>query len=321
MTKLIIQIPCYNEEKYLPITLAELPKQIDGIDIIEWLIIDDGSIDKTVEVAKNNGVQHIVRLIGHQGLAKAFIAGLNKAIQEEADIIVNTDADNQYSAQDIAKLINPILKGEAEIVIGSRPINDIEHFSFIKKILQKLGSWVVRKISNTNVIDAPSGFRAISRQAAMKLNVFSEYSYTLETIIQAGHKNIAITSVPIQTNKDLRPSRLFKSMSAYLRKSIITIIRIFIIYKPFRFFITISLILFIIGVLISLRFLWFYFTDSGSGHIQSLILSTLLIGSSISLFVVGILADIISVNRKLLEKIDWQLREIEEKLKKKEFDK
>ncbi len=312
MKKLIIQIPCYNEEATLPITLAELPKQVQGIDVVEWLIIDDGSVDNTIEVAKKHGVHHVVKLPNNQGLARAFIAGLEACVKAGADIIVNTDADNQYSAKDIPKLVSPILEGKAEIVIGARPIAEIEHFSPLKKFLQQLGSFAVRKASNTNIPDAPSGFRAISRSAAMKLNVFNSYTYTLETIIQAGLKNMAITSVPIETNEMLRPSRLIKSIRVYIQRSIATIIRIFMTYKPFRFFAMPGAITFCCGFLIGLRFLIYYILGSGTGHIQSLILAGLLLGAGFFLFVIGLLSDLISVNRQLLEKIDWRVQNLEE---------
>jgi glycosyltransferase involved in cell wall biosynthesis len=236
MTKLIIQIPCFNEEKALPVTLKELPRELPGISKIEWLIIDDGSTDRTVEVAKELGVDHVVRLINHQGLAKGFMAGLQACIDNGADIIVNTDADNQYYAGDIPKLIQPILDGKAEIVVGARPISEIKHFSPLKKLFQKWGSWMVRKVSHTDVEDAPSGFRAISREAAMHLHVFSEYTYTLETIIQAGQKGMAIISVPVRTNDFLRKSRLIHSIPAYLARSSNTILRIFMTYQPLEFF-------------------------------------------------------------------------------------
>lgn len=276
--KLIIQIPCYNEAESLPITLEKLPKELEGFDKVEWLIVNDGSTDNTVEIAKKCGVHHVVELTKNQGLAKAFVAGINKCIELKADIIVNTDADNQYKAEDIPKLINPILEKKAEYVIGERPISDTEHFSPIKKLLQKLGSWVVRKASGTNIPDAPSGFRALSYDCAKQLNVYNNYTYTLETIIQAGQKNIAIVSVPIQTNEDLRPSRLVKSMPSYIKKSIVTIVRIFVVYKPFRFFMSIAIILFTLGFLLGIRFLYFWFTSEGDGHIQSVILSGVLMG-------------------------------------------
>ncbi|MEI7981420.1 MAG: glycosyltransferase family 2 protein, partial [Bacteroidota bacterium] len=225
--KLIIQIPCYNEEKTLPIALAELPRRVEGFDSVEWLIIDDGSTDKTIEVARKNGVDHVVSLPKHQGLAKGYMAGLEACLHLDADVIVNTDADNQYFAGDIPALTSPILEGKAQIVIGARPIQKIAHFSPVKKLFQKFGSWVVRQASNTNIPDATSGFRAMNRESAMQLNVFNEYTYTLETIIQAGQKNLSIISVPIRVNDDLRPSRLLKSIPSYIKRSIVTIIRVF----------------------------------------------------------------------------------------------
>lgn len=312
MIKLIIQIPCYNEEGTLPIALAALPRQVPGIDTVEWLIINDGSSDRTVEVARAHGVDHIVDLGAHQGLAKGFMAGLDAALRLGADIIVNTDADNQYNAEDIPRLLQPILKGEAEIVVGERPITEIGHFSMLKKFLQKLGSWVVRVASNTGVADAPSGFRAMSRKAAMQLNVFSQYTYTLETIIQAGQKNIPIVSVPIRTNGYLRPSRLMKSMTAYIQRSILTILRIFITYKPLRFFTIAGSLPFALGTLLGLRWLWFFIVEgSEKARVPSLILAAILILIGVQLWIFGIVADIIAVNRKLLEDIQQRVKRIE----------
>jgi glycosyltransferase involved in cell wall biosynthesis len=318
MIKLIIQIPCYNEEDSLAITLSSLPSKIPGVDIVERLIIDDGSTDRTVEIAMSHGVEHLVRLPRNQGLAKAFIAGLETSINAGADIIVNTDADNQYNAEDIPKLVEPILSGKAEIVIGARPISDIQHFSPIKKVLQKIGSRIVRLVSKTDIPDVPSGFRAMSRAAAMKINVFNEYTYTVETIIQAGQKNMAITSVPVRTNKDVRPSRLVKSTTSYISKSFFTIVRIFMTYKPFEFFAYPGILSLGLGMMLCIRFMYFYFTVGGQGHIQSIILAALLIGIGSSLLVVGLVADLISSNRKLLEKLDWRLHKIEEKMGKPE---
>lgn len=312
--KLIIQIPCYNEAETLAVALNDLPKEIEGIDTIEVLIINDGSTDNTVEVAKANGVHHVVDFPHNQGLARGFVAGLEACIRHNADIIVNTDADNQYNGADIAKLVQPILTGKAEIVIGERPIMQTAHFSPIKKLLQKFGSWVVRKASRTQVPDAPSGFRAMSRKAAMQLNVFSEYTYTMETIIQAGQKGMAITSVPIRTNEDLRPSRLVKSISSYVKRSMTTILRIFVVYRPFRFFSVLALFFFIPGLCISLRFLYLFIQGEGSGNIQSLILASLLILMGFIAFVVGILSDLLSVNRKLLEQTRSRLWELDLKL-------
>jgi glycosyltransferase involved in cell wall biosynthesis len=306
MKKLIIQIPCYNEESTLGTTLSALPREIPGIDVIEWLIIDDGSTDRTVEVALAHGVNHIVRLPRNRGLAKAFMTGLETCLQAGADIIVNTDADNQYCADDIPALIKPILTGKAEIVVGSRPIDKIEHFSSVKKYLQKLGSWAVRFASKTEIPDAPSGFRAMSREAAMKINVFDEYTYTLETIIQAGQKGMAITSVPVRTNKDLRPSRLMKGIPNYIKRSVFTIVRIFMTYRSFRFFAIPGVLSFTLGILLSIRFLFYYFTGYGRGHVQSVILAALLLGTGFFLCMTGLLADLISVNRKLLEDIKWR---------------
>lgn len=309
--KLIIQIPCYNEEKTLPITLKYLPRKVEGFDKVEWLVIDDGSTDNTVKVAKEHGVDHVVSFTKNQGLARAFMAGLDAAIKLGADVIVNTDADNQYNAFDIPLLVKPILEKKADIVIGERPISEIKHFSLIKKMLQKLGSFTVRVVSRTNVKDAPSGFRAISREAALRLNVFNNYTYTLETIIQAGIKNMAITSVPIRVNEDLRPSRLVKSIPAYIKKSIVTIFRILIVYKPFRFFMTIGLVLFIFGILIGVRFLYYFFTDGGKGHIQSLILSSILILMGVQVGILAFIGDLLSVNRSLLEEIQYRLRKMD----------
>ncbi len=299
--KLIIQIPCFNEESSLPITLSELPKTVAGFDIVEWLVIDDGSTDNTVEVAGDHGVHHVVRHVQNQGLAKAFMTGLDACLSLGADVIVNTDADNQYRGSDIERLVAPILAHQAEIVIGARPIDDTAHFSFVKKALQRLGSWVVRVVSGTDIEDAPSGFRAFTASAAQKLMVFNEYTYTLETIIQAGQKNIPICSVPVGTNADLRPSRLVRSMPAYIARSFMTIIRIFVVYRPFRFFMTLGSILFLFGVLIGVRFLWFYFADQSAGHVQSLILASVFLGMGFQTMLIAFVADLLAANRRLLE--------------------
>jgi len=309
--KLLIQIPCYNEEESLPITLAELPRAVPGFDRVEWLIINDGSTDKTAGIAKKNGVDHIVNFTKNQGLAKGFMAGLDACLALGADVIVNIDADNQYDAQDIPKLVKPILSKEADIVVGDRPIESIEHFTPLKKLLQKAGSFVVRIISNTNIQDAPSGFRAMSREAAMRLNVFNRYTYTLETIIQAGQKNQAIISVPISTNKELRSSRLIKSIPTYIRKSINVIIRIFVVYKAFQFFMTIGLVVFLSGILLGMRFLYFLLIGDGAGHIQSLILSSILLGIGFQTMLTAFIADLLSVNRNLIEDIQYRIKKIE----------
>lgn len=308
MTKVIIQIPCYNEEKSLPITLADLPRELPGIDKVEWLVINDGSKDRTSEVAREHGVDHIIELPENQGLARAFQAGLRHALKMGADIIVNTDADNQYCAADIDKLISPILKGHAEIVVGARPIRDIEHFSFLKKLMQQLGSWVVRKASNTNVADAPSGFRAFSREAALRINVFSSYTYTLETLIQAGRKGISITSVPIRTNPFLRPSRLMRSTISYVFRSLLTIVRIFITYKPLRFFTYLASLPFLIGFGLGVRWIVLFYLDPTRTHLPSLILAAILLLMGFHLWVMGVIADLLSVNRSLLEELQVSQR-------------
>ena len=310
--KLIIQIPCYNEEATLGLTLSELPRQLPGIDRVEWLIINDGSRDRTLEVARACGVDHIVDLPFNQGLAKGFMAGLEASLKAGADIIVNTDADNQYCAADIPKLIAPILEGNAEIVIGARPIQEIEHFSPIKKFLQKLGSFVVRIASKTNVPDAPSGFRAMSREAALRLNVFNEYTYTLETIIQAGQRGLAIASVPIHTNGYLRPSRLVKSISAYVKHSILTIVRIFMTYRPLQFFMMLGSVPFSLGFGLCFRWLLLFWGIVGDNpakpRVPSLILAAMLILIGVQLWLFGLVADLMGVNRQLLEDIQLRLR-------------
>lgn len=309
--KLIIQIPCYNESKTLPVTLAELPRKIDGVDSIEVLIIDDGSTDGTAEVARQNGVRHIIRMTNNKGLANGFMTGLDACLQLGADIIVNTDADNQYKGEDIIKLVQPILLGEAEVVIGDRNTKGIDHFSWSKKRLQYLGSWVVRKVSETDIPDATSGFRALSRDAALQMNVVSRFTYTLETIIQAGKKNLAVTHVPIGTNPKMRESRLFSSHWSYIKRSIATITRIFTMYEPLKMFSYIGGGLFGIGLLISLRFLYFYITSGGAGHIQSLILAAILLIVGFQIVIMGLVADIIGSNRRLIENLLYRIRKIE----------
>lgn len=311
MTKLIIQIPCFNEEQSLPVSLPVLPREVPGIDVVEWLIIDDGSQDRTVEVAKSLGVDHIVRMKRNSGLAKVFMAGLDACLALGADVIVNTDADNQYCADDIPKLVEPILAGRADYVIGARPIADIPHFSPIKKALQKLGSWAVRVASNTEVPDAPSGFRAMSRACALRLNVNTEYTYTIETIIQAGRAGMAIENVDIRVNEDLRPSRLVKSISSYVRRSLVTIARVFMTYKPMKFFMVPGLAMVIIGVVGGLRYMYFYAIGQGQGHLQSLVLTAILILMGVQMALFGLLAELIGNNRKILEDIQWRTRRLE----------
>ena len=303
MSKLIIQIPCLNEEGTLAVTLADLPRQVAGFDTVEWLVIDDGSTDRTVEVARENGVDHVVSLPHNQGLAKAFMTGIETALKLGADVIVNTDADNQYDASCIPDLVRPILEKKAQIVIGARPISEIEHFSPIKKFLQKLGSFVVKIASGTTVPDAPSGFRAIHRDAAIQLNVFNRYTYTLETIIQAGRRNIPITSVPIRVNGDLRPSRLVKSIPSYVRRSLITVVRIFVVYSPLRFFSVCAAVVATPGLIGIVRFLFHYWMGEGSGNIQSLVLSSALLALAGILAMSGVISELIAVNRQLLEEI------------------
>ncbi|MCI6465953.1 MAG: glycosyltransferase family 2 protein [Faecalicatena sp.] len=309
--KLIIQIPCYNEAETLEVALNDLPKHIDGVDVIEYLIINDGSKDNTVEVAKNWGVNYVVNFRNNKGLARGFMAGLDACLRNGADIIVNTDADNQYCGADIEKLIQPILRGEAGMVVGERPIDDTEHFSPLKKKLQHLGSWVVRKASKTDIPDAPSGFRAYSRHTAMRLNVINEYTYTLETIVQAGRQKMAVTSVPIRTNAELRPSRLFSSMFGYVKKSMLTIGRALMMYKPLYCFTCIAAVFGIAGLALGIRFLVYMAIGVGTGHIQSLILASMLIIISVLCEVIGLLGDVISANRKLLEEIQFELRKMD----------
>nr|WP_302020155.1 glycosyltransferase family 2 protein [uncultured Acetatifactor sp.] len=309
--KLIIQIPCYNEAETLAIALNDLPKHIEGIDTIEYLIINDGSKDDTVRVAREWGVHYVVNFRQNRGLAYGFMAGIDACLRNGADIIVNTDADNQYKGSDIEKLVRPILEGDSDIVIGERPIDQTEHFSLLKKKLQHLGSWTVQVASKTSIPDAPSGFRAYSRDAAMRLNVFNEYTYTLETIVQAGREKMAMTSVPIGTNGELRPSRLFHSMFGYVKRSSVTIIRAFMMYKPLRFFAIIGLIPFIAGILLGMRYLVYIFIGQAGGHVQSLILASILILMGFMTIIIGLQADIIAANRKILQDIQYRIRKME----------
>ena len=306
--KLIIQIPCYNEEKTLPLTLANLPREIEGISEIEVLVIDDGSTDRTVDVAKKCGVRHIVRFPHNMGLARAFKTGIDKALELGADIIVNTDGDNQYNGNDIPKLIMPILKGNSKIVIGARQIDTIDHFSPIKKRLQKIGSSVVRRFSGTDIPDTTSGFRAFSREAALRLNVVSTFSYTLETIIEAGKRNIAITHVPIQTNEKTRESRLASSISSYIMNSAITILRIYTLYEPLRVFFFIGATLFGLGALLLLRYVYFLIIWKGGEHIPSLVISAILVILGFQVIIIGLISDIMAANRRLLEDILYSIR-------------
>lgn len=301
--KLIVMIPCYNEEKTLPLVIDSIPKQIKGVDQIETLIIDDGSTDQTVKVAQELGVTHIIQHKSNKGLARSFETGLAACLQHEADLIVNTDGDNQYPQQDIPKLIQPILAGEAEIVIADRQTDQIKHFSPLKKLLQKVGSGVVRILSSTNVPDAVSGFRAYSAEAAKQINIVTDFSYAIETIIQASKKKIKITSVPVITNPKTRDSRLFKSMWGHIKNSGATIIRVFAMYEPLKTFTFISLAMLLPGLLLAGRFLYFYITSRAGGHVQSLILAAVLIIVGFQIFLIGLLADLIASNRKLIEKL------------------
>ena len=309
--KLIIQIPCYNEAETLEIALNDLPRHIDGIDEIEYLIIDDGSEDDTVEVALSWGVHYVVSFTKNKGLAKGFMAGIDACLEHGADIIVNTDADNQYCGADIEKLVRPILDGQADIVIGERPIDQTEHFSPLKKKLQHFGSWVVRKASKTDIPDAPSGFRALSREAALRINVINDYTYTLETIVQAGRNRMAIMSVPVRTNPELRESRLFKSMFGYVKKSILTIVRAYVMYRPLTFFTVVGLIPFFTGMGLGIRFLYYFCNGSASGHVQSLILASTLLMMGFMTIIIGIQADTIAANRKILEDIRYHIKKQE----------
>ncbi|PKN88659.1 MAG: glycosyl transferase [Chloroflexi bacterium HGW-Chloroflexi-8] len=302
--KLIIQIPCFNEALTLPETLKSLPKHISGVDQIEILVVDDGSEDNTSEIAKQSGADHVVRLKKNQGLAGAFKAGLDACIRLEADIIVNTDADNQYFSADIEKLIQPILNGDAELVIGDRGVANEESFTPLKRKLQTFGSYVVSKASGLKIPDATSGFRAMTRDTALKTNVLSNYSYTLETIIQAGNRNISVASVPVRTNPPRRPSRLMNGMWDYLLRSGITIIRAYAMYRAIRVFFTIGLVLLGFGSFLAIRYFIFYVQGQGAGHVQSVILAAILLIVGFQTMLNGLLADLIASNRKLLEEIN-----------------
>lgn len=299
--KLIIQIPCYNEEDTLPLTLRDLPQSIPGIDRIEVLVIDDGSIDRTTEVARSLGVHHITGFTRNRGLARAFSHGLNTSLSLGADIIVNTDGDNQYCGEDIPKLVGPILRGEADIVIGDRQTQTIGHFSAMKKFFQKQGSFMAGRFSGTEVPDATSGFRAFSRQAALEMNVISTFSYTLETLIQAGRKKLAVASVPIRTNEKLRESRLFRSMSDFIRRSASTMIRVYTTHEPLKVFLTAAALFFLAAMIPFARFIYFFFSGNAGGHVQSLIFGLILFFTSGFMATVGILSELISANRKLIE--------------------
>jgi glycosyltransferase involved in cell wall biosynthesis len=309
--KLIIQIPCFNEEHVLAGTLADLPRQVPGVDEVEWLVIDDGSSDRTVEVARAGGVSHIVRLTNNKGLAAAFQAGLDASLKLGADIIVNTDADNQYQGADIPKLVTPILAGEADMVIGDRETDQVEHFSPLKKRLQRWGSAVVRRASDTNVPDTTSGFRAYNREAALQMSVVSKFTYTLESIIQAGKQTVAIDHVPIRTNPKTRESRLFPSMWAYVRRNTASIFRIYALYEPLRVFMAAATVTALVGAVIWARFLWFFFSGEGGGHIQSLILGSTLFIVAVQFAALGVLGDILAGSRVIQQRILERVRRVE----------
>ncbi len=309
--KLIVQIPCYNEEETLPQTFADIPKQIEGIDEVEVLIIDDGSTDKTVEVAKRIGVNHIVRNSKNKGLARTFQAGIDACLRLGADIIVNTDGDNQYRGEDISKLIQPILAGKAEIVIGDRQTDKIPHFSKSKKKMQKIGSFIVRVLSETTVPDVVSGFRAFERSAAMQMNIVSPFSYTIETVIQAGKKHLAVDSVPIGTNAKTRDSRLFKSIPQFVKNQITTIVRMYTMYQPLRVFFYVGSLMILLGLIPSIRFIYYFLAGAGAGHIQSLIFAAIMFITGFQVLMIGLVADVIGFNRKLIEETLLRVKMLE----------
>jgi glycosyltransferase involved in cell wall biosynthesis len=310
--KLIIQIPCLNEEATLPETLADLPRQLAGFDTVEWLVIDDGSTDATPDVARECGVDHIVRFTSNKGLAVAFQAGIDTALKLGADVIVNTDADNQYRGDEISTLVAPILAHRADVVVGDRRIREHDEFSYAKKFLQLWGSWAVRQASGTDVPDAASGFRAYSREAALRLNIVSRFSYTLETLIQAGKSDLAVAHVPIRTNPKTRESHLFRSTAEYIRRSVGTILRIYAMHEPLRVFLSLAAIVGLGGLIVFGRVAWFYFTQPGpTGHVQSLIVAAVLLVFAAQLAVLGVLADLVRANRVLAERSLHRIRKIE----------
>ncbi len=309
--KLIIQIPCYDEAEHLPATLADLPRELEGFDSLEWLVIDDGSTDGTVEVARAHGVHHVVRLTNNKGLAAAFQAGLDACLKLDADVIVNTDADNQYFGGDVVKLVEPILAGEADMVVGDRETDQIEHFSPVKKRLQRLGSAVVRRASGTDIPDTTSGFRAYNREAALQMQVVSKFTYTLETIIQAGKMLVAVEHVPIRTNEKTRDSRLFPSTWAYVRRNAGSIFRVYSLYEPMRVFFIAAAAVAVPAAIIWARFLYFFFSGEGQGHVQSLILGSTLMIIAVQLVALGVVGDILAGSRVLQQRILERVRRVE----------
>jgi glycosyltransferase involved in cell wall biosynthesis len=309
--KLIIQVPCKDEEKTLPVTLPQLPREVPGFDVVEWLVIDDGSTDRTVDVARAHGVDHIVRLTNNKGLAAAFQAGLDAALKLGADVIVNTDADNQYYGPDVVRLVQPILDGNADMVVGDREVQTIEHFSPLKKSLQRLGSWVVRQASSTTIPDTTSGFRAYNREAALAIQVVSKFTYTLETIIQAGKMLVAVEHVPVRTNEQLRESRLFPSMWSYIRRNALSIFRVYAMYEPLRVFMTAAVLVGLIALAVWGRFVWFFLQGDGAGHVQSLILGAVLFNAAMVLAAMGVLGDLLSAQRTMLQRVFERVRRVE----------
>jgi glycosyltransferase involved in cell wall biosynthesis len=309
--KLVIQIPCYNEEATLPQTLQDLPRTLPGVDEIEFLVIDDGSTDRTVEVARESGVDHVVQLGRNRGLANAFAAGLQAAVRAGADVIVNTDADNQYVGEDVARLVEPILQGRADIVVGDRGVGRLEHFTPLKRVLQRLGSWVVERAAGIPIPDATSGFRAFTREAALSLTVLSDYTYTLETLIQAGARHMAVAFVPVRTNPQTRQSRLIRSIPSFLTLSAVTILRFYIMYRPLRVFVAMGGSLIVGSLVLGVRFLTFYLQGGGAGHVQSLILAAILAIIGFQVCLIGLIADLVRMNRKMLEETLYRVRGME----------
>lgn len=310
--KVIIQIPCWNEETTLPQTVRDLPRELPGVDEVEFLVIDDGSTDRTYEVARSLGVHHLVRLPRNQGLARAFLTGLGTAVRVGADVIVNTDADNQYRGEDVARLVAPIVSGQADIVVGDRGVATVAHFSPLKRLLQRLGSWVVQQAAGFEIPDATSGFRALTREAALRTMVLGEYSYTLETLIQAGAQQMTIEYVPVRTNPQTRPSRLMRHLPEYLMQSGLTILRTYTLYRALRVFLVAGGLMIAGGLLLGLRFVYYFVAHGGySGHIQSLILAAILLIVGFQICLIGLIADLISFNRKIMEETLYRLRRVE----------